>query len=100
MRKFNHPDFAYYKTTEVSPSENIQTDKELAQAVREEVSIIYYPVSSCKMGNDQQTAVDHNLKMHALEHLTIADASIMPVTVSDNTNSTTMALPKKWPIVF
>jgi choline dehydrogenase len=47
------------------------------------------------MGHDYQAVVDDNLKVHGLEHLTIADASIMPVTVSGNSNSTTMAIAEK-----
>jgi choline dehydrogenase len=92
---FNHPDFSHYKIAEVSPGESIQTDHELEHAIRQEVSIIYHPVGSCKMGHDYQAVVDDNLKVHGLEHLTIADASIMPVTVSGNTNSTTMAIAEK-----
>ncbi len=91
----NHPDFSPYKIAEVSPGDNIQTDQELEQAIRKEVSIIYHPVGSCKMGQDQQAVVDHQLKVHGLENLMIADASIMPVTVSGNTNSATMAIAEK-----
>ncbi len=92
---FNHQDFSHYKIAEVSPGESVQTDQELEQALREEVSIIYHPVGSCKMGHDQLAVVDHDLKVHGLEHLTIADASIMPITVSGNTNSTAMAIAEK-----
>ncbi|ARN76238.1 hypothetical protein BST96_00195 [Oceanicoccus sagamiensis] len=92
---FNHPDFAPYKIAEVSPGDNIQSDQALEQAIRKEVSIIYHPVGSCKMGQDQQAVVDHKLNVHGLKNLIIADASIMPVTVSGNTNSTTMTIAEK-----
>ena len=39
------------------------------------------------MGNDSNSVVDSELKVHQIEGLRIADASIMPKIVSGNTNA-------------
>ena len=41
---------------------------------------------------DPMAVVDQNLKIHGLEGIRVADASIMPDTVRANTNVTTMMI--------
>lgn len=48
----------------------------------------YHPVGTCKMGPDTDpgAVVDPTCKVHGLENLYVADASIMPVVPRANTN--------------
>jgi choline dehydrogenase len=39
------------------------------------------------MGNDTMAVVDHELRVHGIKGLRVADASIMPTMVSSNTNA-------------
>ena len=41
---------------------------------------------------DPMAVVDQNLKIHGLDGIRVADASIMPETVRANTNVTTMMI--------
>ena len=43
---------------------------------------------TCKMGHDAMAVVDDDLKVHGLEGLYVADASIMPTVVSASLDAT------------
>jgi choline dehydrogenase len=57
----------------------------------------YHPASTCKMGpsSDRDAVVDHSGKVHGLDNLFIADASIMPSVTWANTNLPTLAIAEK-----
>jgi choline dehydrogenase len=44
------------------------------------------------MGFDENAVVDKNLKVHGIQGLRIADASIMPTLISGNTNAACMMI--------
>ena len=45
--------------------------------------------------NNPMAVVDENCKIHGIDNLFIADASVMPNTVRANTNVTTMMIGEK-----
>jgi choline dehydrogenase len=47
------------------------------------------------MGNDTMAVVDNELKVHGIEQLRIADASIMPTLTSGNTNAPCIMIGEK-----
>ena len=47
----------------------------------------FHPVGTCRMGNDAMAVVDEELRVHGLSGLRVADASVMPVITSGNTNA-------------
>ena len=49
---------------------------------------------TCKMGpaSDGSAVVDQYCRVHGLENLRVADASVMPNVVRANTNSTTIMI--------
>ena len=55
--------------------------------VRNNAETTYHPVGACKMGNDPMAVVDPELRVHGIEGLRVADASIMPTLTSGNTNA-------------
>ncbi len=51
---------------------------------------IYHPVGTCRMGTDANAVVDTNLRVHGINNLRIADASVLPDLPSGNTQAITM----------
>jgi choline dehydrogenase-like flavoprotein len=83
------PDFARYAGAEVTPGAQHQDDAQLEAAIRAQVGTAYHPVGTCKMGpaDDPMAVVDAQLRVHGIDGLRIADASIMPNIVGGNTNA-------------
>jgi choline dehydrogenase len=46
-----------------------------------------HPVGTCAMGSGREAVVDAELRVHGVDGLRIADASIMPTITSANTNA-------------
>ena len=74
-------------TKELAPGESIESDDELLDWVKANAETTYHPVGTCKMGNDPMAVVDHKLRVHGIENLRVADASVMPTMPSGNTNA-------------
>lgn len=66
---------------------NLDDDAALDEMIRNRADTVYHPVGTCRMGADQDSVVDPQLKVRDVDGLWIADASIMPKVVSGNTNA-------------
>ena len=80
---------------ELAPGPQYQTDEELLEWVRHNAETTYHPVGTCKMGQDPQAVVDDRLRVHGIEGLRVADASIMPTLTSGNTNAPSIMIGEK-----
>jgi choline dehydrogenase len=72
---------------EVGPLKGATTDSEIEQAIRETATTLYHPVGTRKMGLDSDSVVDPSLRVHGIEGLRVADASIMPMIINGNTHA-------------
>ena len=89
------PALAPHIINEHVPGQRYQDDAQLLEAARQYSQTIYHPVGTCKMGKDPQAVVDDHLKVHGVQNLRVADASIMPEIVSGNTNAPTIMIAEK-----
>ena len=89
------PAIAPFQVTEVAPGADRTTDDEILDWVKKAAETTYHPVGTCKMGSDPMAVVDAQLRVHGIEGLRIADASIMPTLTSGNTNAPTIMIGEK-----
>ena len=92
---FSQPALQRYSSKETAPGMQIQTSEELEMFARENGSIIYHPVSTCRMGDDAMAVVDPRLRVHGIKGLRVVDASIMPTVTTGNTNAPTIMIAEK-----
>ena len=92
---FHQKAFDHYRGKEISPGENIDSDDDLNNFIRLKGDTAYHPSCTCKMGNDDMSVVDQDLKVYGVEKLRVIDASIMPNIVSGNLNATTVMIAEK-----
>ena len=84
-----------YTSNHVQRPIDINDDKDIEQAIREDADTVYHPVGTCKMGSDEMAVVNDSLKVHGIEGLRVIDASIMPTLIGGNTNAPTIMIGEK-----
>jgi choline dehydrogenase len=84
-----------YVVSEIFPGLDAESDDDLLEYTRRTGVSNQHPTSSCAMGTGTNTVVDPRLKVHGVEGLRVADASVMPVVVGGNTNAPTIMIGEK-----
>lgn len=87
--------FDRYRGMELAPGPDAETDAELTRWLRATAMTTFHPVGTAKMGTDAMAVVDARLKVHGIEGLRVADASIMPIISSGNTNAPAIMIGEK-----
>jgi choline dehydrogenase len=81
---------------EVEPRPARGDDESLLAFARAHGVTVFHPVGSCRMGPAAATCVvDPSLRVHGIERLRVADASIFPTLTSGNTNAPAMVTGEK-----
>ena len=86
-----------YRSEELFPGVDIQSDEAVDAWIRSVAETIYHPVGTCRMGadGDSMAVVDAQLRVHGLAGLRVIDASVMPTLVGGNTNAATIMIAEK-----
>ena len=92
---FAHESFRPYRAREVLPGAAVASDEQWLEHIRRTLTTVHHPGSTCRMGPAGDNVVDHELKVHGLDRLRVADASIYPRLVGANTNASVVAIAEK-----
>ncbi len=84
-----------FRGDEYSPGKDVETDEQILGWMRNNSQTAYHPIGTCRMGPGPNCVVDDKLKVHGLEGLRIADASIFPTMPSGNTNAPSIMVGEK-----
>ena len=85
--------FAGKGSLEIAPGPQIVERTALEAHIRRSVNTAFHPVGTCAMG--PEGVVSHELKVHGIEGLRVADASVMPRITSGNTHAPTVMIAEK-----
>lgn len=80
--------------TEVLPGPDFP-DARLDDFVRQFAESYHHQAGSCRMGLDATAVVDPELKVHGIDALRVADASVMPTVVSGNCHAAIVMIAEK-----
>ncbi len=80
---------------ETRPGPEVTDDAALFDYGRGSGQTAWHTVGSCRMGPAGDSVVDSRLRVHGLQKLRVADASIMPTIPSSNTNAPSIMVGEK-----
>lgn len=89
------PAMQRYIRREHAPGADIESDDELLEFARDTGVTIFHPSCTCRMGNDDNSVVDHRLRVRGMDRLRVVDCSIMPSLVSGNTHAPAVMIAEK-----
>lgn len=91
----SQPAISSLTAAELVPGPDVESDEDISNFVKFAGNSMYHGCGTCKMGSDHMAVVDNGLKVHGIDNLYVADASIMPRITSGNTNAPTIMIAEK-----
>lgn len=87
--------FERYQGIETLPGPACQDDDALVEYLRNNAVTVHHPVSTCRMGGDNESVVDPELRVRGVDSLRVVDASIFPRLVGGNSNAAVVMVAEK-----
>jgi choline dehydrogenase len=93
----SQPAFAGVRGNELSPGLAVQSDGDIAAAIRRVAHSGHHPVGTCRMGapNDGLAVLDDQLRVRGIAGLRVCDASAFPEQITGNPNATIIMMAEK-----
>lgn len=93
---YQQPAFRHLiQENEYLPGDGVQSQDQLIEFARNKGGTVFHPTGTCRMGHDDASVVDPELRVRGVKRLRVIDASIMPQIVSTNTNAATIMIGEK-----
>ncbi|MGV1087667.1 MAG: GMC family oxidoreductase [Mycobacterium sp.] len=70
-------------------------DETLERALDSVSHTLYHPVGTCRMGRDENSVVDPQLRVRGVHGLRVADASVMPAIIRGHTHAPSVVIGEK-----
>lgn len=84
---FSQPSLQKYIREIRFPDRNVRSQADFEAYARQYGRTSYHPTCTCKMGKDEMSVVDPQLRVRGVDGLRICDSSVMPSLVGSNTNA-------------
>jgi choline dehydrogenase len=89
------PAFDEFRGAQLIPGPAVSSDREIAAWIKATSSTDFHPSCSCRMGLDEQSVVDEEMKVRGIDGLRVVDASVMPQIISGNLNAPTQMIAER-----
>jgi choline dehydrogenase len=80
---------------EIHPGGETSSPEALDKVIRREVEHTYHPACTARMGTESGGVVDPQLRVHGVQRLRVADASVFPTIPHGNTHAPTVMVGEK-----
>jgi choline dehydrogenase len=80
---------------EIHPGAQARTRAEIEAKVREELAHTFHPSCTARIGSEADGVVDPELRVHGIEGLRVADASVFPTVTHGNTHAPAVLVGEK-----
>ena len=80
---------------ETRPGIDVQDDAALLDYIKTCGQTSWHPIGTCRMGSDERSVVDPQLRVRGVERLRVIDSSVMPTMPSSNTNAGSIMIGEK-----
>jgi choline dehydrogenase len=87
--------FAAVAKEELMPGPEVRSDADVEGFVRRTADSYHHQVGSCRMGQDDRSVVDPQLRVHGVAGLRVADASVMPSVPSGNCHAAVVMIAER-----
>jgi choline dehydrogenase-like flavoprotein len=87
--------FRRFSPVEYAPGPAVQDESGLKDYIRSNAVTVHHPASTCRMGPAGDNVVDPALRVHGIEGLRVADASVFPTLIGGNTNAAVVMVAEK-----
>ena len=78
-----------------APMEPGPDETDLEEFVRAQAETLYHPVGTCRMGGDEESVVDPELRVRGVDGLRVVDASVIPTIIRGHTHAPTVMIAEK-----
>ena len=84
-----------WRREEVQPGPAVDTEARERNYLRRSTASYFHAVGTCRLGTDQGSVTDLDLRVHGIDGLRVADASVMPSIPAANPNATVLAIAER-----
>ncbi|MEQ9260641.1 MAG: choline dehydrogenase [Roseovarius sp.] len=94
---FGQEAFAPFRSHEIQPGPEVQSDDALDAFIREHAESAYHPCGTCRMGrrDDRHAVVDPEGRVIGVDRLRVADSSLFPRITNGNLNAPSIMVGEK-----
>ena len=92
---YRQPAFRDLWDVETLPGPECSSPADLWEHARTKGGTVFHASCTCRMGGDEKSVVDSQLRVRGVQNLRVIDASVMPAVTSANTNAPTFMIAEK-----
>ena len=92
---FSQSQVSPYLGEERLPGAGVTDDSGLDAHIRRTCTTVHHPCGTCRMGADEASVLDGELRVRGVEGLRVADASAMPDPISGNIHAAVLMIAEK-----
>ncbi|MFC9250965.1 GMC family oxidoreductase [Amycolatopsis thailandensis] len=94
-RMFGTAALAPYTDESWYPDLDLDDPASVERHIRHRSDTVYHPVGTCRMGTDDSSVVDPELRVHGVSGLRVIDASVMPRITRGHTHAPTVMVAER-----